>query len=280
MIRVIAIIFSLSAATIPFSAAAGEKAKPDSNRTPQVKTLSFEQQRDVAIQQISEFEKKARETDPDAPRKIKKLGYAIPLMAETFPPELWRKQIEFLYFSITMIDAMDKQDDPDTVLSKYFSDEEKRAPNDITKVPDNERQTLFEHRFGELDKMLDSGSIDVIEHSARALAVVLIYYPNYQPLIVLRRYKLGLALQLKQGVIDQAKFDMLWSIRRNAYKDNAAQQQTQEQAARDQQEWEENRQRWSNALGGIADGIRASRPAPSVNCTTSALGGTVYTKCR
>lgn len=149
----------MSAAIISFSAVAGEKAKPDSNRTPQVKKLSFEQQRDVAIQQISEFEKKARETDPDALRKIKRLGYTLPLMAETFPPEQWRKQIEFLYLSIAMIDAIDKQDDPETVLSKYFSDEEKRAPNDISKVPNNERQTLFERRFDELEKKLDAGRV-------------------------------------------------------------------------------------------------------------------------
>ncbi len=275
-----ATVILMLASIMPFSAVAGEKAKPDSNRSTEVKKLSFEQQRDAAIQQITEFEKKVREIDPKAAPKLRRLRYAMPEVANTFPPEQWRKQVEFLYLSITMIDEMSSLDDPDSILSKYFSDEEKRAPNDITKAQFNERQALLDRRFDELQKMLESGSIDLTEHAARALAVALIYYPNDRQFIALRRYKLDLAMQLKQGVIDQAKFDMLWSIRRNAYNDNRAQQQTEEQAARDRQEWEESRQRWSNALGGIADGIRSSRPAPSVNCTTTALGGTVYTNCR
>lgn len=280
MINVCATAILMSAAMIvTFSAVAGEKAKPDSNRTPQVQKLSFDLQLAIAIQQVKEFENKMREADPKAAYKIQRLRYAMPDLAGTFPPEQWRKQVEFLYASITMIDEMSSQADPDAVLSKYYSDEEKLAPKSAFELPDKERQTSFDHRLGELIKLLDSG-MDTTEHAARQLASALIYYPNDQAFIAMLRYKFNLALQLKQGVIDREKFDMLWSIRRNSYFDNRNQQNIQEQATRDSQELKENQLRWASIFGGMADGIRNSQPAPSVNCRSSAMGGVVNTTCR
>lgn len=272
-------ILMLATAIISLSAVAGEKTKPVPNRTTEVKKLSSDEQIAIAVQQVQEFENKMREVDPKAASKLQRLRYAMPDLGSTFPPEQWRKQVEFLYFSITMIDEMSSQADPDAVLSKYYSEEEKLAPKNAFNLPDKERQTSFDHRLGELQKLLDSG-MDTTEHAARALAATLLYYPNDQAYTALRKYKLNLALQLKQGVIDQAKFDMLWSIRRNSYSDNRNQQNIQDQAARDQQELQENQMRWANMFGGMAEGIRNSQPAPSVNCRSSALGGVVSTTCR
>lgn len=248
--------------------------------------VSLEQERAEAIRQVDEFGRTMCASDPECGKKEQKILYALPMIAKMFPPSQWVAQIKFLYGALTEIDRQEKQNDPDSVLSKFYPDEAKRAPGNVQSMSSTDRTPMVERRLGELSNLFNSGEIGLQEHAARALAVALVYFPYDQRFIVLRRHKLELTLQLARGEIDQAKFDMLWDIRRREFNANASQQQQAEVAQKQAIEAQGKAapsQLFGDILRGAALGLRNSasemQSQQPTRCTSYAVGGVIQTTC-
>lgn len=277
LLNVITVIL-VSVAALPhiaLAASASDKSTRQVAGDAQVAPLSPEQERMKAIMAIDEFGNLMQTKDPDYFRKEKRILYVLPLLSSGYPPAQWEQYIRFLYLALSEIDKKSVSDEPDAILSKYYLEEEGLVPSNVFSKSINERSSLFDRRQDELGRLLDSSRIDLTEHTARTLAAAIAYFPNDKRLIGLRRYKLGLVMQLNRGEIGKEQFESMWGIKRREYNENSANiqsQNIQQRLTAEAQQKSESAQLWGNLLGGAAKGLQnsiGSQRAP-ITCTTIA----------
>lgn len=244
---------------------------------------TYEQQKIEAIASIEKFARAMAETDKDYASKEARLLAVIPMIGRTIPPDQWEYHLRFLYGALTEIDRKEKNVDADGLLSKYFKDEERKAPSDVFGLPNDEKSLLVSGRLQMLQKMLDSTEIDQTEHAARALAVALIYFPNDQRFVSLRRYRLDLVVQFNRGEIDKDRLDTLWSIRRREFDQVTSERNRAIEMQAAAQSQAQKSQTVSNILSGAVRGLsNASRDLQQrqrTSCTSFVSDGVVQTSC-
>lgn len=229
------------------------------NRPPK----TTEDTRAEALKQINEFGVRMAKLDPSYASKETRILAAVPIIAKNYSPDQWLERVQFLYAALSEIDAKNAESDPEALVSKYFEDEASRAPPNVLQVPAANREWGMKKRFEELEKLAESGSIDLTELAARMLASALVYFPSDTRFIALRQYRLDLVLKLKRGEIDRQRFDGEWAMKQHEFNDGQerkkVQQYQQQQMMAEQAEAQrraESSQRLGSVLVGAARGLQ------------------------
>jgi len=242
---------------------------------------AHEAKRVTAIKQIDDFAERMAKLDPTYKAKENKIVAAVPLIAKNYSPDQWLERVQFLYAVLSEIDAKAVSIDPEAILAKYYPDEAQRAPSNVLQIQAQSKESIMRTRHDELQKQLDENTVDLTEHAARMLASALVYFPNDDRFISLRRYRLDLALRNYRGEIDRSQLEAAWAIKRHEYNDGqerkrvlqAQQQEYLAEQANAQQKVEAS-QRWGNILSGAARGMQNAanqqRDRTPVTCTAVA----------